>query len=413
MHNEQTYKKGSYLFLEGEEDYNNVYIIKTGKIHYKYNNDKFLKIKQSGGPGDIIGFISSLSKRPRMFSVITAEDSRIVKLPRDEFLSLVSKNIDIALKVLDTFSETLRNYNDLFVSRDFLQLEKNQRLFFSVGKNFYKWNYKPYALYTLQKYLDLYPRGEYTGEAGQIIARLKEEKIASKMGPFADGLEKKVVSDQVIFCEGEPGDELYIIKSGSVKILKNTDSSPAMLSLLREGDIFGEMAIISNKSRNATAVSSGETIVMAINKNVMKSLLEKSPELLKKIYVSVSKRLWFTMIRYEAHLYKNPLTRMYAFLENKLLEESVSLKQHAAHTFNFGIDELLTMTGLNQDSAKKFLDEFMSDKNLLFNFGQITIVHPCELTSTVMYYKSRDNVSVGGAKEQPEQKAQTGSRCKE
>ena len=55
----------------------------------------------------------------------------------------------------------------------------------------------------------------------------------------------------------------------------------------------------------------------------MLKLIKKSSDLLKRIFTAISQRVWFTFIRMESKFYEKPITRVYVFLENKLIEDNV------------------------------------------------------------------------------------------
>src|SRR5690606_41667019 len=57
-------------------------------------------------------------------------------------------------------------------------------------------------------------------------------------------VERKYRKGAILFYDGEPGHELFIIKSGLVKIYKLTEDKEITLALFRNGDFFGEMALI-------------------------------------------------------------------------------------------------------------------------------------------------------------------------
>ena len=57
----------------------------------------------------------------------------------------------------------------------------------------------------------------------------------------------------VLFREGETGKEMFVLQAGKVIITKTVRDIEKMLAVLGPGEFFGEMALISNKPRNATA----------------------------------------------------------------------------------------------------------------------------------------------------------------
>jgi signal transduction histidine kinase len=85
---------------------------------------------------------------------------------------------------------------------------------------------------------------------------------------------------QVIFTEGDPGDGIYVIIEGVVLIsaLVNKDDR-RVLSRVGPGDFFGEMAVLDNEARSATATSEKDTRLYFIPRPQLLNLLESSPKL--------------------------------------------------------------------------------------------------------------------------------------
>jgi CRP/FNR family cyclic AMP-dependent transcriptional regulator len=97
---------------------------------------------------------------------------------------------------------------------------------------------------------------------------------------------------QVIFSEGEPGDEMFIIIEGEVEIRKRTSMSTAKtLTIFKPGDIFGEMAIIENKPRSASAVATKASRMLAFNEAMFMAMIERNPDFAKKMILVLSERL--------------------------------------------------------------------------------------------------------------------------
>lgn len=82
-----------------------------------------------------------------------------------------------------------------------------------------------------------------------------------------------------LFKEGELGSAMYIIKSGMVRIFNPSGD----IASLGEGDFFGEMALIEDHSRNASAETLSDCEIFVLNKEDFASLLQKSPEIFRKV----------------------------------------------------------------------------------------------------------------------------------
>jgi len=95
-----------------------------------------------------------------------------------------------------------------------------------------------------------------------------------------------------IFCEGEPGDGIYLIRDGLVEISALVSGEQRrVLSQLGEGEIFGEMAVIEHCPRSATATALKDTRLYFLPRGEMLSLLQRSPAFAFNALHEISRRL--------------------------------------------------------------------------------------------------------------------------
>jgi CRP/FNR family transcriptional regulator len=325
----------------------------------------------------------------------------VIAFSREKFLLLLKKNSEIAIKLLNSYADELRLYDTMMfpMSGSMGAFLPEDLQFFRLGEYYYRMKTNANAFYVLTRYLQLFPDGSDRKEALKIIEEIKKTGIKTIPVPVPDGIYRRYGDRQLIFCEHEPGNELYIIKKGKVKIVKYHGDSEIILSVLKEGEIFGELAIVSDKPRNATAISFGTTEVLPIDKESLLKLIQKSSDLLLRIFTAISQRVWFTFIRMESKFYEKPITRVYAFLQNKLIEDNVSLKSREPHIFNFGIDELLKMNNVVPERVAATTMDLTRDHNLNFYMGQTVINNPSLVTSKARYYRSRDHLYEGNENE--------------
>jgi hypothetical protein len=76
-----------------------------------------------------------------------------------------------------------------------------------------------------------------------------------------------------IFKEGDPGDEAYMISSGEVEISIDTDDGPFVLATLGRGEIFGEITLVDDQPRMATATALANTSLSAVPQEAFKKRL--------------------------------------------------------------------------------------------------------------------------------------------
>lgn len=95
-----------------------------------------------------------------------------------------------------------------------------------------------------------------------------------------------------IFFEGDTGEELFIVKSGLVKIFRFDRSREVILALFRDGDYFGEMAVLqTNQVRSASAQALESTVLYAMKRKDFQTLLANNPKLTLNLVDSLMDRL--------------------------------------------------------------------------------------------------------------------------
>ena len=102
---------------------------------------------------------------------------------------------------------------------------------------------------------------------------------------------KNAINDETIFKEGENGDQMYIIQEGSVKISRIIGNGEHILDVLKKGDFFGEMAIVSRIKRTASATAIGNVQLLAFNRDGFVQMIEKNPKIGLNIIDKLCKRL--------------------------------------------------------------------------------------------------------------------------
>lgn len=97
-----------------------------------------------------------------------------------------------------------------------------------------------------------------------------------------------------IFKEKEEGDALYILKTGKVNIYqepKEEGDLPEEKAEIFPGGFFGEMALVSDEPRNASAKTAEDCQVFILSKEDFKKLLDSNPELAQQISATVVDRI--------------------------------------------------------------------------------------------------------------------------
>ncbi len=133
---------------------------------------------------------------------------------------------------------------------------------------------------------------------------------------------KDFAQGETLFKQGESGDYIYIIVSGSVQISKESQNKQEIVARMSSGDILGEMAILYDEPRCASAVAMEATrVIMVKDRTLRLALLNNDLPILKPLTSQLILR--FKEAEQQASYYRNKLKRME--------KELASLKERLLH----------------------------------------------------------------------------------
>lgn len=102
----------------------------------------------------------------------------------------------------------------------------------------------------------------------------------------------KVYKDrEVIVRQGEAGDCMFIVQSGRVEVLMEDAGKETILSVMGNGDIFGEMSLFDRSPRSATVRAQNEARVLTIDKRTFLRRVHEDPSLAFRILEKMSRRI--------------------------------------------------------------------------------------------------------------------------
>lgn len=107
--------------------------------------------------------------------------------------------------------------------------------------------------------------------------------------------EKSFHRGSLMFIEGETSTEMYIIKNGTIRILKQEGESTIELAVLGPGSVIGELALLDHQPRTATAQVVDDVTAAVVDERLFTHTLTAIPAWLKDIIMEIVKRLRLTM----------------------------------------------------------------------------------------------------------------------
>ncbi|MBN2159890.1 MAG: Crp/Fnr family transcriptional regulator [Spirochaetes bacterium] len=191
------------------------------------------------------------------------------------------------------------------------------------------------------------------------MAMALDEKFFEKFGV-------EYAPKEIIFCEWEPGNEFYFIQSGNVRIVKLIQNREKNLSVLTDGDVFGEMAILEEQPRSATAIALDHVKLLKFHRDNFDTLMSGNPALAYKLLVIFSKRIYDAKRRLMILLLEEPQLKIMDVLV-MLAEQDPHLDLQQEITLQVTSQDVARWAGLTEGDAQKELTHLSrTDKIELF-----------------------------------------------
>jgi CRP-like cAMP-binding protein len=182
---------------------------------------------------------------------------------------------------------------------------------------------------------------------------------------------KEFPKGTVLFREGETGKEMFVLQAGRVVITKTVRDTEKTLAVLGPGEFFGEMALISNKPRNATAVVEEASRLLVIDPKTFEGMIRGNSEIAVRMIKKLAERLGEADAQIENLLLTDPSSRVvHQILQacqtrGRPMEEGVEI--------DFNLRELPRLTGVGEPGIRTMVDR-MERSGLVEKSGDRLIV---------------------------------------
>jgi CRP/FNR family cyclic AMP-dependent transcriptional regulator len=105
---------------------------------------------------------------------------------------------------------------------------------------------------------------------------------------LADATEIPVKSGDILFEAGSVGNEMYIIRSGRIKVYRIYDGDEITFAEFAEGDAFGEMSLIDEYPRSASAAALEDCVLISLSRLAFKKIIEKDSKTGVKLLTAIA-----------------------------------------------------------------------------------------------------------------------------
>jgi CRP-like cAMP-binding protein len=388
------FKKDTYIIVEGKQNADRFYIVRSGRV--RLSKETEVVEEDTGnilGPGDFFGVISTMSNHSHIENAQAVDDCTLISVYREQFGLLIEKNTPVAMKIIMAFSKKMR-YLDEALTRLTLKhtAEADPSHLFRVAEYYARQSLYNQAYYSYYQYLKFCPNGQNVATARDRLTKIQPYSKAVYLDGSSEEFNRFYPKDTMVFSEGMPGTELYIIQKGSVKITKIIADSEILLAVLKPGDIFGEMAILENKPRSASAVAFEDAYLLAVNKANFEKMVKTQPHIVTRLTTLLSERLWFIYKQLANTLISDPLGRVYDAFLMTLEKGHVPLKPGSSYSFDFGPKELTGMVGIPAAEGTLIVQKLLENNKIKLIDNKFTVIDLAEIEKQCEYFRKMQKI---------------------
>jgi CRP-like cAMP-binding protein len=203
-----------------------------------------------------------------------------------------------------------------------------------------------------------------------------QERLFARFG-------REVPKGEVLFREDEPGREMYIIQSGKIRISKKMRGLEKTLATLGRGDFFGEMSILNNKPRSATAEVVEDARLLVIDPQTFETMVRSNAEIAIRIIKNLSARLQEADQQIVNLLLRDNTSRLTNTLARLASQQGERTPQGIRMDMN--MDELASSAGVPPAQVEEIMQKLISARILQAEGSQI-LIGSLELLDKFLHY---------------------------
>lgn len=168
------------------------------------------------------------------------------------------------------------------------------------------------------------------------------------------GLRKSIKKGSPVFIQGDPGDEMFLIKIGRIKLSKiHEDGSEVTLDFRKAGDFIGENIFTGQEDYPLSAWALEDTITCCFNINNFNELVLANPDIGLKVIQSMSAKMSYMTDRLESMAENSLENRLYSVLSSVAKEHGTRVDDGLAIKFPLTHEDLGFLVGAHRVSITK------------------------------------------------------------
>lgn len=191
----------------------------------------------------------------------------------------------------------------------------------------------------------------------------------------------------VLFREGEPGNKLYVIKSGRVRLSKRVFDADVVVEELRAGDFCGEIALLNDQPRPVTATAFTDAGVIQMDANQFENMIRSNADIAVRMMKKMAARLTESQFRLSNFALRTNKARVLGQLRHEAARKADDLSKPAPIP-----DDLAAALVLEVGEVKLILGELVRDQLITIDKrGIFTVVDAAAFDRYLRFLELRDH----------------------
>lgn len=189
---------------------------------------------------------------------------------------------------------------------------------------------------------------------------------------------------QFVVREGDPGETFYLIVEGSVAVCRiTTDGRETILSILKEGDFFGEMSILDSSLRSASIKTLTEVELGIIKRDDFIALLDNNPQIGRLLVIELSERLRAANQLIAATTSQDIRSRLASLLLNLSENFGEPAENGVRISLRLTNQEMANMIGTTRETVNRTLNRFWDDRMIDMRTSHVVVVDQGRLKALI------------------------------
>lgn len=178
--------------------------------------------------------------------------------------------------------------------------------------------------------------------------------------PLLEKYARDYAAGTVLFHEGDEGREMYVIQSGEVEICRHIKDENRVLAVLPAGEFFGEMSIVNNRPRSATAIVRRQSRLLVIDEHTFEAMIRGKAEIAVRMIKTLSSRLERANQQIELLLLKDVNHRVVHCLRQLAEAQAGEENPGSAIYIPISLDALAARVATTEDEVSDVLQRLAS-----------------------------------------------------